>query len=177
MASGAAKRYAQAVFSLAKERGTLDRWLDDLAILNDVMGDARAAEYLSSPAVSESDKRKLLDSVLVNAQPEARNLAHMLVERRRISIIPDLAQLYGAAVLEERGIAIAEVTTAEPLGANEQEMVRSHLSRLIGKNVQLRTEVDPTIIGGVIARVGDQLIDGSVLNQLRRLRSRLATSA
>jgi F-type H+-transporting ATPase subunit delta len=177
MASGAAKRYAQAVFSLAKERGTIDRWLDDLARLNDLMGEPRAVEYLMSPAVDEADKIKLVDSVLANAQPEARNLAHLLIERQRVLIIPDLAQLYGAAVLEERGIAIAEVTTAEPLGQREQEMVRAQLSKLVGKSVQLRTNVDPSIIGGVIARVGDQLIDGSVINQLRRLRARLAATA
>ncbi len=177
MASGAAKRYAQAVFSLAKERRTLDRWLDDLARLNDLMSDPRAAEYLVSPAVAEADKLKLVDSVLAAAQPEARNLAHMLIKNRRVAIIPDIAQLYGAAVLEERGIAIAEVTTAEPLGPREQEMVRAQLSRLVGKTVQLRTHTDPSIIGGVIARVGDQLIDGSVINQLRRLRARLAATA
>ena len=177
MASGAAKRYAQAVFSLAKERGTLDRWLDDLASLNDLMSDPRAAEYLASPAVPEAQKLRLVDQSLANGQPEARNLAHMLIQRQRISIIPDLAQLYGEAVLQERGIVIAEVTTAEPLSPSEQEMVRAQLSKLVGKRVQLRTNVDPSIIGGVVARVGDRLIDGSVINQLRRLRARLAATA
>ena len=177
MASGAAKRYAGAVFSLAKERGTLDRWLDDLAALNDLMSDPTAAELLASPAVPEAQKLQLVDRVLVRAQPEARNLAHLLVQRNRVAVIPDLAQLYGASVLEERGIVIAEVTTAEPLGPTEQEMVRVQLSKMVGKSVQLRTNVDPSIIGGVIARVGDRLIDGSVLNQLRRLRTRLAATA
>jgi F-type H+-transporting ATPase subunit delta len=174
MASGAAKRYAQAVFGLAKERGTLDRWLDDLAALNDLVSDPRAAEVLASPAVPEAEKLNLVDRVLAGAQPEARNLAHLLIQRRRISIVPELAQRYGAAVLEERGIVIAEVTTAEPLGPQEQEMVRTQLSRMVGKSVQLRLNTDPSIIGGVIARVGDRLIDGSVINQLRRLRARLA---
>lgn len=177
MASGAAKRYAQAVFSLAKERGTLDRWLDDLALLNDLMSDPQAAEALASPAVPEAQKLALVDRVLAKAQPEARNLAHLLIQRQRVSIIPDIAQLYGAAVLEERGIVIAEVTTAEPLGTSEQEMVRTQLSRLVGKSVQLRLNTDPSIIGGVIARAGDRLIDGSVVNQLRRLRARLAATA
>jgi F-type H+-transporting ATPase subunit delta len=177
MASGAAKRYAQAVFSLAKERGTLDRWLDDLAALNDLMSDPQAAEALASPAVAEADKLKVVDRVLAGAQPEARNLAHMLVQRQRVSIIPELAQLYGEAVLEERGIVIAEVTTAEALGPAEQEMVQAQLSKLVGKSVQLRLNTDPSIIGGVIARVGDRLIDGSVINQLRRLRARLAATA
>jgi F-type H+-transporting ATPase subunit delta len=177
MASGAAKRYAQAVFELAKERGTLDRWLDDLALLSDLMSDDRAAAFFASPSVSEADKLKLVDEALANAQPEARNLAHILVQRRRMAIIPDLAQLYGAAVLDERGIAIAEVTTADPLGSREQEMVRDQLGRLVGKTIQLRLHTDPSIIGGVVARVGDQLIDGSVVNQLRRLRARLAQTA
>lgn len=177
MASGAAKRYAQAVFSLAKEQGTLDRWLEDLAALNDVVSDPRAGHMLTSPAVDEGDKLKLVDEVLASSQKEARNLAHLLIQRGRIAAIPDIAQIYGAAVLQERGIVIAEVTTAEPLGQAEQVMVQRQLSRMIGKSVQLRLETDPDIIGGVVARVGDQLIDGSVLNQLRRLRTRLAARA
>ena len=177
MASGAAKRYAQAVFSLAKERGTLDRWLDDLAALNDLVSDTRAAEILASPAVPEAEKLNVVDRVLDEAQPEARNLAHLLIQRRRVEIIPELAQRFGAAVLQERGIVIAEVTTAEELGPAEQEMVRTQLSRIVGKSVQLRLNTDPSIIGGVVARVGDRLIDGSVINQLRRLRARLAAAA
>jgi F-type H+-transporting ATPase subunit delta len=175
-ATGAAKRYAQAVFSLAKERGTIDRWLDDLAVLNDLMSDPAAAEFFDSPKASEADKLRVVDEVLADAQPEARNLARMLVQRGRMSIIPELAQLYGHRVLEERGIAIADVTTAEPLGPREQEMIRQQLSRLVGKTVQLQLHTDPSIIGGLVARVGDQLIDGSVISQLRRLRARLAVA-
>jgi len=177
MASGAAKRYAQAVFSLAKENGTLDRWLEDLAALNDLVSDPQAGQMLTSPAVSEGDKLKLVDTVLASSQQEARNLAHLLIQRGRVDAIPDIAQIFGAAVLEERGIVIAEVTTAEPLGQAEQAMVQRQLSRMVGKSVQLRMATDPDIIGGVVARVGDQLIDGSVLNQLRRLRTRLAARA
>ncbi len=105
MASGAAKRYAQAVFSLAKERGTLDRWLDDLASLNDLMSDPAAAEFsVESGGVTKRENCKLVDQALANSQQEARNLAHLLVQRGRIATIPDLAQIYGAAVLQERGI-------------------------------------------------------------------------
>jgi F-type H+-transporting ATPase subunit delta len=146
-------------------------------VLNDLVSDSRAAEVLESPAVPEAEKLGLVDRVLAGAQPEARNLAHLLIHRRRVSIIPELAQLYAAAVLEERGIVIAEVTTAEPLGPQEQELVRTQLSRLVRKDVQLRLNTDPSIIGGIIARVGDRLIDGSVINQLRRLRARLAAAA
>jgi len=177
MASGAAKRYAQAVFSLAKERGTLEQWQADLALLNEVMADPVAEAYLSNPNVLAADKQELLDKVLADSQPEARNLAHLLIQRDRLEIIPDLYQLYQDALLAERGIAIAEVTTAESLGPEVQQMVRNRLNRLIGKEIELRLHTDPSIIGGIVARVGDQLIDGSVLNQLRRLRARLAAPA
>jgi F-type H+-transporting ATPase subunit delta len=177
MASGAAKRYAQAVFSLAKERGTLDRWSEDLAILNQVMADQAAETYVKNPNVSATDKQALLDKVLANGQPEARNLAQLLIQRQRLNIIPDLVRIYNDAVLAERGIAVAEVTTAEPLGPNEQEIVRAKLNQLIGKEIELRLHTDPSIIGGIVARVGDQLIDGSVINQLRRLRARLMAPA
>lgn len=177
MASGPAKRYAQAIFSLAKERGALDRWLDDLAMLNDLMSDPAVAEYFESPKVPKAEKLQAVDRVLADGQPEARNLAHLLVERGRMDIIPELAQLYAQMVLEERGVAVADVITAEPLGPTEQEMVQQRLSRLVGKAVQARFHVDPSIIGGVVARIGDQLIDGSVVNQLRQLRSRLVAAA
>jgi F-type H+-transporting ATPase subunit delta len=177
LASGAAKRYAQAVLSLAKERGTLDAWRDDLARLNELVSDPRAAQFFANPNVSEERKLGLVEQVLADAQAEARNLARLLVERGRLEIVPQLFAIYAEGLLAERGIAIAEVTTAEPLGAQEQALVRDRLARLVGKQVELRLKVDPSIIGGVVARVGDQLIDGSVVNQLRRLRARLAASA
>ena len=78
---------------------------------------------------------------------------------------------------DERGIAIAEVTTAEPLDEEGQQIVRERLSRLTGRDVELQLKIDPSIIGGIVARIGDQLIDGSVINQLRRLRARLAAAS
>ena len=176
MASGAAKRYAQAVLGLAKERGTLDAWHADLARLNELMSDPRSVGFFANPGVPEERKRAILDQVLAGAQPEARNLARILVERRRLEIVPQLFALYEDGLRAERGIALAEVTTADPLGPAEQAAVRERLSRLVGKQVELRPRVDESIIGGIVARVGDQLIDGSVISQLRRLRERLGAA-
>ncbi len=84
--------------------------------------------------------------------------------------------MFDEAVLAENGIALVDVTTAEPLDDAGQALVREHLARLLGKNIELRLHVDPEIIGGVVAQYGDQVIDGSVVNQLRRLRARLAAA-
>jgi F-type H+-transporting ATPase subunit delta len=176
MASGAAKRYTQAIFSLAREKGNFDQWLADLARLDSLIRDERAAQYLSNPNVSVADKQKLLDAVLVDSGPEARNLMRLLLQRHRLEIVPEMYRLFQEAVLAEQGITIAEVTTAAPLDEEGQAVVRERLSQLVGRDVELRMKTDPSIIGGIVARIGDQLIDGSVINQLRRLRARLAAA-
>lgn len=176
MASGAAKRYTQAVFGLAREKGNFDQWQADLARLDALVSDARGAEYLASPNVSVADKQKLLDAALAQNSQESRNLARLLLQRRRLEIVPEMNVRFQELVLEERGIAIADVTTAEPLDERGQEIVRTQLRKLIGRDIELRMTTDPSIIGGIVARVGDQLIDGSVINQLRRLRARLVAA-
>lgn len=178
MASNVAKRYVEAVLSLAKESGTMGRWQADLAILNDVASDEAASAFLSNPTGDAGAKITFLGTVLErhNAQQEAKNLVRLLVERQRLEIIPDLHQLFEEAMLAEQGIVIADVTTAEPLDEAGQEIVRQQLSKFVGKEVRLRLKQDPSIIGGIVALVGDQLIDGSVINQLRRLRARLSAA-
>lgn len=176
MARGAAKRYAQAVLSLAKERDTLDAWHDDLAALSGLMNDPGAAAFFSSPNATEAQKVEMLERVLVNGQPEAKNLARLLLERERLNDLPAIYDLFEDGVRAERGIVVAQVTTAEPLGPAEQALVRDRLAATTGKQVELELKVDPEIIGGIVARIGDVLIDGSVISRLRRLRARLVTT-
>lgn len=177
MASGAAKRYTQAVFGLAQEKGSFADWQRDLDRLASLIEDERAGQILGSPNTPEEEKQAVIDAMLADAQPEARNLATLLLRRGRLEIAPEMSQLFTESVLAERGIAIADVTTAEPLDAAGEAMVRARLKQVIGKEIELRLHVDPAIIGGIVARVGDQLIDGSVTNQLRRLRTRLAAAS
>ena len=178
MASGVAKRYAQAVFSLAKEQGTLDQWQTDLALLNDVASNDEASAFLKNPTADGQQKIALLEAVLAKGggHAQANNLARLLVEKQRLDIIPELYRIFEESMLAEQGIVYADVTTAEPLSEAGQTIVQEKLSELSGKQVRLRTKVDPSIIGGIIALVGDQLIDGSVINQLRQLRERLSAA-
>jgi F-type H+-transporting ATPase subunit delta len=173
MASGAAKRYAQAVLSLARDRKSLDAWQTDLGTLNALMSDPKAGQFFASPRISLREKLQLIDSALLNGQPEARNLARLLAERNRLGVIPDLYRIYTDARLADQGIAVANVTTAEDLSQAEQAAIAEQLKRLVGKEIEMRMKTDPAIIGGIVARVGDQLIDGSVVTRLRRLRTRL----
>lgn len=174
--AGAAKRYAQAAFDIARDHGTLDAWEKDLQHLRGVLSDPMVAGFFESPAVSEEAKRKALGSILPDdAQQHVRNLALLLLDRGRIGQLDQVVQVFEELLLEERGIAIADVTTAVELTPEEAAEVRAQLSRIIGKQVEIRPRVDPAIIGGVVVRVGDTLIDGSVQTQLNQLRERLAS--
>ncbi|MDQ3524494.1 MAG: F0F1 ATP synthase subunit delta [Chloroflexota bacterium] len=176
MASGAAKRYVQAIVEVAREQQSFDAWQQDLQRLGATVEDRAVATYLHNPSVQSAEKKKAMDIILRDAQPEARNLAHMLVDGHRTGIIPELAELFDEAVLAERGIVMADVTTAEPLDEDAQQAVRERLSGIVGKDVELRMHTDPEIIGGLIAQIGDAVIDGSVQTRLRRLRTRLKAS-
>jgi F-type H+-transporting ATPase subunit delta len=175
VASSAAKRYAQAVFSLGKERGTLDAWQSDLALLSTIVSDGRTATFLTNPSVPAERKIAALESTLdATVQPETRNLAKLLIERDRTALAPEIAEIFADQLRAERGIAVAQVTTAERLTPDEQDLVRQKLETMTGKRIELAMKIDPEIIGGIIIRIGDQVIDGSVRNKLERLRSRLA---
>lgn len=172
---GIAKRYAQAVFSLAQENNTHDQWLADLEVLAEAIEDPTAGEFFVSPNVSEERKRAAVEQLLPGDDHQlSRNLAFIMIDRQRLDSVPLLLDVYRDLVLESRGIAIARVTTAVEMTPEEAALVRQGLQGLIGRQVELRTSVEPGIIGGLVARVGDRLVDGSVVSQLNRLRLSIA---
>lgn len=174
MASSAATRYAQAVFSLGKERGTLDVWQSDLTDLATLTGDSRVSSYLSNPSITADTKLATLEASLPSTvQPELRNLAKLLVVRNRTNLIPQIREIFEDQVRAERGITVAQVTTSEPLTADEEALVREKLAAMTGNTIEITATVDPDIIGGIVVRIGDQVIDGSVRNKLERMRTRL----
>jgi F-type H+-transporting ATPase subunit delta len=175
VASSAANRYAQAIFKLGKDNGTLDAWQGDLALLSSVIADGRIASYLTNPCVAAGSKISTLELAIEswNVQPEARKLARMLIERDRVDLLPEIRQLFDDQMRNEHGIAVVQLTTADPLNDAERDLVRQKLETLTGKHIQFETSIDPDIIGGIIIRIGDQIIDGSVRNKLEKLRSRL----
>jgi len=102
------------------------------------------------------------------------NLLFLLAERQRLSLLPRIVESYQEMYNKAKGIVVAEVTTAVPLDAARKQQVANRLSELTGKTIELRTKEDPRILGGMITRIGDQLIDGSVSARLSELADRLA---
>lgn len=171
MASSAARRYTQALTDIAQESNTFDAWQRDLDTLAALVSDEEVRAYFESPSVQDEQKLKTAEVVLGDAQPEARNLLRMMIERRRLRLLPDIAELFAEAVLANKGIVMVDVTTADALDDAGESLVRERLKGVVGKDVELRLHTDANIIGGIVARIGDQVIDGSVQNQLRRMRA------
>lgn len=175
-ARGVAKRYAEAVFDLANDQQNHDAWLADLEVLASAASDEAGGAFFSNPAIATEQKVAVLNDLLPGPDhQEARNLARMLMHRQRFESLPDILDVFRDLVLEARGIAIANVVTAVELNDSERAAISSGLEQIVGRQIELRSRVDPSIIGGVVARVGDQLIDASVTSKLRQLRSTLAT--
>lgn len=175
MASSAAKRYVQALTEIAQESNSFDAWQRDLDTLAVIAADSEVLNFFENPGVHDEQKLKAADAVLGDAQPEAKTLLRMMIDRRRLRLLPEIAELFSEEALAAKGIVMVDVTTADALDDAGEQLVRERLKGIVGKDVELRLHTDAEIIGGIVARIGDQVIDGSVLNQLRRLRTSLNT--
>jgi len=169
-----ARRYSQAVFDIALEAKELDRWQADLRKIVNLAEDAVMATFLESPKINFNDKARLLSEQLNGINPLALNLVYLLVARGRLSMIGDIADDYQRLLDNYRGIEPAEVTTAIPLDEEDKLRLAEHLSAVVGKKVVIKSKVDPGVIGGITARIGDKLLDGSTRSKLEALKKELA---
>jgi F-type H+-transporting ATPase subunit delta len=172
----AARRYAQAVFDIAKEEGSLDRWLADLKTLAGLFGNQETIDLLEDPKITRDAQYKIVDDIVskVNVNPLSGNFIKLLVERHRLESLPRIVEIFEDLYNREKGIVVADVTTAVPLDDARRKEVADRLATITGKTVELRTHTDPSILGGIIARIGDELIDASVATRLALLAERLA---
>lgn len=174
-AGNAARRYAHAIFDIARSQNTLDFWANDLDSIAQTFDQAEVKQYLENPKTPKDKKRVFVQGVLgKQVSPGALNLALLLVQRERQTYIDGIRNEFIKLVNQIKGVEIAQVTTAIPIDEAEKNYIRDRLAAITGKQIQIETQVDPDIIGGVVARIGDTLIDGSVRNRLQALRKQLA---
>jgi F-type H+-transporting ATPase subunit delta len=172
-----ARRYAVALFDVARKAGALDRVERQFGAFNDFLNEQpelRAA--FDSPAVSTQKKRAVLDAVLgktTDIDGEVRQLLRMLADRDRLILLPEIAGAFAARLRQDRHILEAEIVTAVPLPDAQRASLNAALRRAAGSDLTMTERVDPAILGGVIARVGSLVFDGSVTRQLEKLKQRL----
>jgi F-type H+-transporting ATPase subunit delta len=171
-----ARRYAEAMFQIALQQDTVDRTLEDVKGITQVFANRKLAYLLREPKVPAQRKEKALrEALTTKVLPTSLNLALLIVQRGLVDTMSNIAKELETLVLNYRNEAIAEVTTAKPLDPKQDELVKKALEHSTGKNIIMSTRVDPNILGGVVARVGDQLIDSSVRYRLQALKRELLT--
>ena len=169
-----ARRYAQAAFELALEADELDGWLEDLQAIGSAIETESLGEALDSPQLTPARKVALIDELFGDSiRPLTRNLLALLASKNVTRIAPDLANEFVAMVDLHRGVVRAEVVTAAPMDSEQAARLAEMLRGVAGRDVVISSREDPSILGGLIARVGDKVIDGSTRTRLEGMRKRL----
>jgi F-type H+-transporting ATPase subunit delta len=176
MGGSIARRYAKALFGLGVDEGTYERFgqeLDQLARAYDGSSDLRLA--LENPVIKPSEKQMILRAILPRVAPSlpVQRFAQLLLGRGRITHLASIARAYRELADARAGQVRATVTSAAPLAAGDLDRVRRALEKRTGRKVMIQTAVDPNLIGGIVALVGDLVLDGSVRTQLDEMRRRL----
>ena len=171
-----ARRYAQAVFRMALEQKELNVWQSDLRKIASVVRDEALFALLANREVSFDEKTKVLSERLGEINPMALKLVSMLIAKDRLGMIEDIAEEYQQLLDNYRGVEgaeVAEVTTAIPLDNEDRLKLAQRITDMVGKPIVLKVKVDPGIVGGIVIRIGDKLIDGSIRSKLAALRREL----
>ncbi|MBA3877117.1 MAG: F0F1 ATP synthase subunit delta [Anaerolinea sp.] len=176
--TAAGRRYAEAAFELATRDDALDGWAAGLALAARFAADDGVVHLVDNPSIPHADRLAAVARLLEGrVAPGVLNLARLLAQRGRFETLPAIAAEYARLLNRRRGIVEAVVTSAQPLTADETAALRARVAAMTGSGVDLRTEVDTELIGGLTVRVGDRLLDASVRGRLERLRTQLAGGA
>ena len=170
-----ARRYAQALFDTARKDGTIERVETDLETIDALIRtQPNLLRILRSPVIARPQKKELVRRLFEN---QVSNLTlrflNLLIDKRREAVLPEVNRLFRALSYEAENILPVTATVARRLTPEERAHLAEALGHRTGKSIDLAEEVDPELIGGVVLRLGDTIIDGSVAGQLRRLRQRL----
>jgi F-type H+-transporting ATPase subunit delta len=170
-----ARRYARAIYDLAREQDQVEEWSRWLAAIREVVTDPRARAVLANPSIAAQRRQQAAVALLGDrVGQQGVNLARLLVTAMRLDELDAIIEEYGRLADEGAGRIRATATTAVPLDQPDADRIKNDLSRKFGRDVRLELRVDPAIIGGLVLRVGDRVVDASVQSRLRQLRHQLA---
>lgn len=169
-----ARPYAEAVFKRAKESGSATKWSEMLALLSAVVEDSDIAAIADNPKIGKDRLiRLMLDICQDQIDEKGSNFLKLLVQNGRLKLLPVIAKLYEESKAEDEGYVEVDVKTAFLFTKEEEKTFAATLKKTLNKTVNLNVEVDKSLIGGVLVRAGDRVIDGSIRGQIQQLAKRL----
>jgi len=171
-----AKRYARAFFDIAAEENRYEEYYGELLKFSSIVEEnADLKEFLSNPVVNNDDKKDVVKTILekVSLSGIAANFLSLLADKQRIGILPDVVRCYREFMDEALKKVRVHVKTAFTLSPELSEGLMKGLEKMTGKQVEMTVEEDPSLLGGVVVKVGDTLYDGSIKSQLNNIRNLL----
>jgi F-type H+-transporting ATPase subunit delta len=174
----APRRYAEAAFEVAMRDGTVETWRSELDAAGTIAADETVGRALANPAVALEQREAMVQSIFgtVVGRP-VFNLIGLMLRRGRIEQLPRVAAEFRRLDNARLGITLATATSAAPLNPDEVRALTARMEQLTGGRVELDLRTDPSLLGGLVVRIGDRLIDGSVRGRLERLRNQLVSGA
>ncbi|WP_319586627.1 F0F1 ATP synthase subunit delta [uncultured Desulfobulbus sp.] len=169
-----ARRYAKALFSLGKEQGKTEEYSGMLGALAGLYADGAAGvgDAVTNPLYPLDVRQKVMAKIAGSMQADAimTSFLNLLIEKKRADILPDIAEAMQGMVDKDQNISHGSIVSAVELDNALLEKIQATLEKLTGNKVILETQVDPSIIGGILAKVGDLVLDGSIKTQLNGLK-------
>lgn len=171
-----ARRYASALADVVIKSGEADSVKNELKSWNEMISsNAELEAAFRNPSINQNNKEKVLESLIkkTNPTPTTANFLRVLLRNSRLTEINEINKRFASVLDERKGLATAQIISARELSEAEKQDIKSNLEKLTGKTINLEFSIDKNIIGGVIARIGSTVYDGSVKTQLEELREKL----
>lgn len=171
-----ARRWARAIFELGKETNNVSRLTADIGSFADLYaGNEELSSVLGNPLVPEAAREAVMVEIAgkMGLSDLAKNTLRLLAQKRRVAALPLIARQLARFADEDQNILRAEVSTAGPVSDDYLQKLRAELEKATGKKVSITHKVDKSLIGGVVTRIGDRVIDGSVKTRLSTFRETL----
>ena len=171
-----ARRYAEALADVAVERDQVEQIGNELRVFAEMTNTSpELHDVFASPIISQTDKRRVLDALIERARPGQTviNLLRTMLSHHRLHNLVAMHEQFIREINERRGLIVAEVTVAAEIGQTEREKLGRTLRAITGKQVEFKFKTDPSLIGGVVTRIGSVIYDGSVRTQLQEIKQRL----
>jgi len=171
-----ARRYADALADVASARNEVDQIDREVLLFADMLKSHRELrDVFASPIISLADKRRVLDALIDRVRPGQMtiNLLRTMLSHYRLQYLDVMHEQFRRVINERKGLIIAEVTTTGEFDSAAQEKLAQTLERMTGKQIEFKFKTDPSLIGGVVTRLGSVVYDGSVRTQLKEIKERL----
>jgi F-type H+-transporting ATPase subunit delta len=178
-----ARPYAEAIFEVAQESGLLDELSGSFGVAKALMANGEVEAFLAHPALSDDERLKFLQdlfgkaagssSVFAGGSHHGTNFLKLLIENDRVGALPEMAEQFEALKAKVENSVDAVITSATPLSSQRQSEIATSLSKKLGRDVRVSTEIDENLIGGAVIRAGDVVIDGSLRARLEGLANAL----